>query len=205
MGRIDRSKGQDKTLEYRHIERMLRYMSEYEEVKKKSHKIYKTAAEFYEGKGICKQNFLKYYRRYLNSGREVSALIPHKTGRKFKDIIKYEDEIRDSVADLRQLAYNKYEISLLLKKRMQLDISPTTIYRLMVKLGINKLNPRMGELKRKIIKMSAGELGHIDVHYVAKDSVKELGSRKLYLLGIIDSYSRILWLKPYAFYKSYRY
>jgi hypothetical protein len=135
MGRIDRSNGQDKTMERRHIERMLRYMSEYEEVKRKSHKIYKTAVEFYEGKGLCKQNFLKYYRRYLHSSREVSALIPHKSGRKFKDIIEYEDEVRESVGNLRQLAYNKYEISALLKRRMEIDISPTTIYRRHGKAG----------------------------------------------------------------------
>lgn len=203
MGRIDRSEGQDKTMERRHIEQMLKYMSEYELVKKKVHSSYKTAVEFYEGKGICKQNFLKYYKRYLNSGREISSLIPHKTGRKFKDIIKYENEVRESLQDLRCLAYNKYDISSLLKKRMQVEISPTTIYRLMVKLGINRLNPKLHELKRRIIKMTAGELGHIDVHYITKGTVKELGvKQKLYLVGVIDSYSRLIWLKPLLSIKS---
>ena len=32
------------------------------------------------------------------------------TGRKFKDIIKYEHEVIDSLRDLRKLAYNRYDI-----------------------------------------------------------------------------------------------
>ncbi|MGV2433253.1 MAG UNVERIFIED_CONTAM: integrase core domain-containing protein [Rickettsiaceae bacterium] len=72
----------------------------------------------------------------------------------------------------------------------------------MVKLGINRLNPELKELKRRIIKMSAGELGHIDIHYVAKGTVKELGNQKLYIVGLIDSYSRICWLMPIRSIKS---
>lgn len=202
MGRIDRSGGQDKVMERRHIEQMLRYAFEYESVKRGDHSIYKTAGEFYEGRFLCKQNFLKYYRRYINSGRSEAALIPHKTGRKFKDIIKYEHEVARSIEKLRESAYNKYDIARLLKDRMDIELSPSSIYRLMKKLGINRLNPQIKELKRKIIKMEAGELGHIDIHYVTKGTVKELGNKKLYLLGIIDSYSRILWTIPILSIKS---
>lgn len=118
MGRIDRSGGQDKVMEKRHIEQMLKYALEYETVKRGNHSTYKTAGEFYEGRSLCKQNFLKYYRRYINSGRSNAALIPHKTGRKFKDIIKYEHEVEQSIEKLRESAYNKYDIAHLLKARM---------------------------------------------------------------------------------------
>lgn len=190
MGRIERSGGQDKTMEMRHIHQMLRHMEEYEGVKKGEHPKYRKATEFYADKGLCKQNFLKYYRRYVNSGREISALIPHRTGRKFKDIIKYEHEVAERLQELRDKAYNKHDIALLLKKRSEIEISPSTIYRLMVKLGINKLNPQLKEIKRRIIKMSAGELGHIDIHYIAKGTVKELGNRKLYVVGVILTHIR---------------
>ena len=75
MRRIDRSNGQDKVMERRHIEQMLRYVDEYEAVKRGKHSLYKTAKEFYAGKSLCKQNFLKYYRRYINSGRIIESLI----------------------------------------------------------------------------------------------------------------------------------
>ena len=60
MGRIDRSGGQDKKMEMRHIHQMLSHMDEYEQVKRGENKKYKQAKDFYEDKALCKQNFLKY-------------------------------------------------------------------------------------------------------------------------------------------------
>jgi len=195
MGRIDRSNCQDATMERRHIRAMLRHIDEYELVKSKSHPKFKTATSFYEARGLCKQNFLKYYRRFINHDRVIEALIPHKTGRKFKNAIDYAPDIVEKIKEIRSKGYNKYDISMLMKKLNNVEIPPTSVYRLMKKLGINRLNPVIKEEKRRIIKMSAGELGHIDIHYVTKGTVKELGNKKLYLLGIIDSYSRICWLE----------
>jgi len=195
MGRLDRSAGQDATMERRHIHMMLRYIDEYELVKSKRHPEFSTAVSFYEARHICKQNFLKYYRRYLLQNRDINALIPHKTGRKFKDSLTYSPEIIDKITEIRSKGYNRFDISLLLKKSDNIDIPPTTLYRLLKKLGINRLNPVIKEEKRRILKMSAGELGHVDIHYVAKGTVKELGDKKLYILGIIDSYSRLCWLE----------
>ena len=48
----------------------------------------------------------------------------------------------------------------------------------------------------------AGELGHIDIHYIAKGTVKSMKDKKIYLLGIIDSYSRVCWLEPLTSIKS---
>ncbi len=43
--------------------------------------------------------------------------------------------------------------------------------------------------------MSAGELGHVDIHYVTKNTVKEFPGKNFYLIGVIDSYSRVCWLE----------
>jgi len=194
MGRIDRSGGQDATMERRHINAMLRHVADYELVKARAHSKYITVKMFYKDCGLCKQNFLKYYKRYVDSGRKEFAFIPHKTGRKYQDIVKYTPEVIEKVRFLRESAYNKYDISALLKERFKIELLPTSVYRLMKKLGINKLNPVLKEEKRKIIKMRCGELGHIDVHYVTKGTVQETGNKKLYILGLIDDYSRVCWL-----------
>ncbi len=195
MGRIDRAKGQDSTLVRRHIQMMLRHIEEYEAVKAGTHTKHRTAQEFYDEKGICKQNFLKYYRRFAIANRNITALLPHKSGRKFKDVLQYEPEVIEKIKEIRSKGYNRFDISRLMKKLNAIEIAPTAVYRLMRKLGINRLNPVLKEAKRKIIKMSAGELGHIDVHYVSKGTVKETGSKKLYIVGIIDDYSRLCWLE----------
>lgn len=193
MGRIDRSGGQDATMERRHIKNMLANIEEYEAIKSNKHASIKHASEFYEKRGVCKQNFLKYYRRYLNHGRETSALIPHKSGRKFRDAIKYCPEVVEKLKELRKKGYNRYEIAGLLHKLAEVEITSSSVYRLMVKLKINHLNPVIKEEQRRIIKMSTGELGHVDIHYVTKNTVKNC-TKKLYIVGLIDSYSRVCWL-----------
>jgi transposase InsO family protein len=195
MGRVDRSGGQDATMERRHIQAMLRHIDEYECVKRKQHGLYKTAASFYKARGLCKQNFLKYYRRYVTQGRVVSALIPHRTGRKYRDAVQYAPEVIEAVQAIRSKGYNRFDISRLIKQQHQIELPPTSVYRLMKKLGIHRLNSVIKEEKRRIVKMAAGELGHVDIHYIAKGTVKECGQKKLYLLGIIDSYSRVCWLE----------
>lgn len=196
MGRIDRSEGQDSVMKRRHINAMLHNIEEYELVKNKKHNLFITLEDFYRAKGLCRQNFLKYYRRFLLSNRDIESLIPKKIGRKFKDELEYLPEIIDKIKSIRQRGYNRFEISRQLKKNDNIAISPSSAYRLMRKLGINQLNPIIKEEVRRIIKMSAGELGHIDIHYVTSGTVKELSkNNRLYLLGIIDSYSRICWIE----------
>ena len=195
MGRIDRSGGQDATMERRHIQAMLRHIDEYELVKSKQHASFKTARQFYEAHGLCKQNFLKYYRRFVAEGRRMEALIPHRTGRKYKDAVQYTPEVIEAVKAIRSKGYNRFDISRLMKQQHQIELAPTSVYRLMKKLNIHHLNPVIKEEKRRIVKMAAGELGHIDIHYIAKGTVRELGQKKLYLLGVIDSYSRVCWLE----------
>ena len=78
MGRIDLMSDPDLTMERRHINAMLRSFEEYELIKSRQHKVFSTVIKFFESKGICKQNFHKYYKRFLYSKRDVSALIPHR-------------------------------------------------------------------------------------------------------------------------------
>jgi IS30 family transposase len=180
----------------RHINSMLNNIEEYEVVKSRKHDKFSTLEDFYRSRGLCRQNFLKYYRRYVISGRDVGSLIPKKTGRKFSlESEYYSADVITQIKNIRRRGYNRFEISGQLKKQNDIEISSSSIYRLMCKLGINQLNPDIKEEKRRIIKMSTGELGHTDIHYIAKGTVKDLPNKKLYILGVIDSYSRICWVE----------
>lgn len=195
MGRIDTSGGQDAVMQRRHINAMLRNFEEYELIKAKKHNIYITVTEFFEVKGLCKQNFHKYYRRFVNSKRDINSLIPHRSGRKFKHALNYVPEVIEQIKEIRSKGYNRHDLCDIIRRESSVEISPSTMYRLMRKLGINKLNLKIKEEKRKIVKTHSGELGHIDIHYVAKGTVKETGNKKLYILGLIDDHSRICWLE----------
>jgi hypothetical protein len=54
------------------------------------------------------------------------------------------------------------------------------------------MRPAMKQEKRRIIKERMGQLGHIDTHYLSKHTVKG-STQKLYIVGIIDDYSRVAW------------
>ena len=192
---IGRSRFQSKIIEDRHTRIMLQYIEDYELVKSKQHQSFNSLEEFYRTIGLCRQNFLKYYRRYLNANKDISVLMPKQTGRKYRDSLQYEPEIIDKLQEVRSKGYNRYETSFLLAKHNNIEISPSSIYRLFCKLNINKLDPKITEEKIRIIKMNCGELGHVDIHYLTKGLVKECNNKKLYLLGVIDSYSRVCWLE----------
>ena len=50
----------------------------------------------------------------------------------------------------------------------------------------------MKQSRRKIIKTKAGELGHIDCHYLPK-GILDKDSKRYYLVALIDSCTRVVW------------
>ena len=121
--------------------------------------------------------------------------MPQIRGRKVKDILTFDDKIVSKIKDLRSVAYNRYDISEKIKQDDDIEINPTKIYRLLVKLGLNRLNSRAKEEKKKIIKEFAGEMGHIDCHYLPQGIVKGMNKQRLYLVGLVDDYSRLCWVE----------
>jgi transposase InsO family protein len=194
MGRVDKSGSYDKTLEKYHIKNMLRVFTEYEEIKSGKHKKYQYVEELFKANGMCRQNFHKYYKRYLLNNRDINQLLPKKRGSRFKAPSElYSEDILAKIRLFREDGHNKYYIASQLKSKLNLEISSSTIYRLTRKMGLSKINRSIKEKVIKIVKSKRGELGHVDIHYLPKDIIKG-SDKRLYLLGIIDDYSRLCWL-----------
>ena len=64
---------------------MLYLINEYELIKRNEHPKYKTVQAFYDENNLCKRNFLKYYNRFIQSGRDPAVLLPQKRGAKPKN------------------------------------------------------------------------------------------------------------------------
>jgi len=71
-------------------------------------------------------------------------------------------------------------------------VSPSGIYNISRRHGMNRLRQSEREEKRRIIKERPGELGHVDCHYIRKDLISN-NKKQYYLVCIVDSYSRIAW------------
>ena len=94
---------------------------------------------------------------------------------------------------LRKSGNNRYEIHNLLQPSLKEKTpSPSGVYNILRRYGVNRLTPKMKEEKRKIIKEKAGELGHIDLHHLSKSVVKGESKRR-YLLCVVDDCTRIAW------------
>lgn len=189
------------TMESNAIRYMIKHVEEYEAVKAKSHKQYRFVGELFKAKGICSQNFHKFYRRYKLSGYNQEAFLPQKRGSvgKYLDIKLGADEesIVSKVLEYRKKGANKYAISRLVKMDHSIKIpcSPSTIYRIFKAYGVSKLKQTEKVETRKIVREKAGSLINVDCHHLPKGIVKTFPTSKLFVLGAIDAYSRTVWVE----------
>lgn len=180
---------ESKTLVHERIKRYRLLIQDYELIKKGIHPTFKRVGAFYEVHRLHRATFLKYYGRFKNGDADTD-LLPRKRGPRYKTR-RALPFIEKKVVDARLLGNNKYEIAQVLKPYLKGDTpSPSGIYNILKRHNLNRLTPKMKETKRKIIKEKAGELGHIDCHYLKTQIVKG-NKEKLYLVSIIDDCTRV--------------
>jgi hypothetical protein len=98
----------DLTLQRNYLEKYRFLITEYEQVKSKTHPTLKTVKEFCEVHDTDRKSFLKYYNRYKQSGKEFD-LLPQKRGPKYKSR-RPLTFIENKVTELREKGNNRYEI-----------------------------------------------------------------------------------------------
>lgn len=186
-----RNNNKDLTLQKNYLQKYRFLIKDYELVKQKNHPRFRFAKDFYEANDTDRRSFLKYYNRFKQSGNELD-LLPMKRGPKWKTRrpIPY---IENKVKELRLKGNNRYEIvSILHPKLQQFTPSPSGVYNIIKRHGLNRLKPPMKAEKRKIIKEKAGELAHIDTHYLNKGVITG-DIKRYYLVCVVDSCTRIAW------------
>ncbi len=188
-----RKNTEDKTLERNYESKWKFLINEYLLTKQKKHPRYRFVSDFYKAHNISRQTFNKYYNRYLISDARESFL-PRKRGPKWKSR-RPEEFIETTILNLRLQGLNKYEICLVARDKLKEKTpSPSGVYNILLRHGLNKLRSKEKEHKRKIIKMIAGELGHIDCHYLSRDLLIN-DTKRYYLVGVVDDASRLAWVE----------
>ena len=181
----------DLTLARNYLQTYRLLIVEYEQVKAGLHPRYKLAKEFYESNHTDRRSFLKYYNRYKQSG-SLDDLLPGKRGPRYNTRRpSVSDE--QQVLELRAKGCNKFEIADQLKQKSgNFTPSPSGVYNILKRYQKNRLTVADQEEKRKIIKERMGQLGHIDCHHLSKTVIRGQ-HRNLYLLCVLDDYSRLAW------------
>ena len=181
----------DKTIERNLIQKWRHLIKEYEITKANNHSKFKFVSDFYNAHGTTRQTFLKYYHRYKQMG-DASAFLPRKRGPRWKTRrpLPY---IENKVIQLRKQGSNKFEIHAILKEKFSGRApSPSGVYNIIKRHGLNVLKKPMKENRRKIIKKHAGELGHVDCHHLSKDLLLS-DNKRYYLVAVVDSCTRVAW------------
>lgn len=186
-----RNNSQDSTLERNYLEKYRFLIKEYEQVKNKTHPLHKKAMDFYKANDTCAKSFLKYYNRYKQGGKSID-LLPQKRDPKYKTRRPLAF-IEQKVIELREKGNNKYEIVSILKPKLGKHTpSYSGVYNILKRNKINRLTPKIKKNYQKIIKERMGQLGHVDCHHLSKSIIRG-ESQKLYLVCVIDDYSRVAW------------
>lgn len=186
-----RNNSQDETIKRNYIQKYRFLIAEYELVKAREHPKFRFAEEFYRFHDTDRRTFRKYYMRFKHSGDELD-LLPRKRGPKWRTR-RPDVAVEEAVVALRAQGMNRYEIVHVLKPRLKDSTpSPSGVYTILKRHGLNRLKPPMKEEHRRIVKKKAGELGHIDAHHLSKCLILDQSKRR-YLVAVIDSCTRVAW------------
>lgn len=186
-----RNNTEDMTLERNYLQKFRYMITEYEIVKAKKHTGFRFVKDFYTFHDTDRRSFLKYYNRYKQSGSERD-LLPQKRGPRWKTRrpLPY---IENKVVELRMKGNGRYEIVSLLKPLLkQFTPSPSGAYNIFRRMGLHRLTPVMKKEKRAIIKVKAGEMGHVDCHYLNKGIIQG-DTKKYFLVCVVDDCTRVAW------------
>ncbi len=91
------------------------------------------------------------------------------------------------------LGINRYEIKELLQPVLKhFTPLPSGIYNICKRYNLNRLTKEMKETKCKIIKEKAGDMAHVDCHYLPKSLLLN-DNKRYYLVGVVDDCTRVAW------------
>lgn len=160
---------------------------EYEQVRNKTSKSFKTVEQLCEAFKVHRKDIRKYYERWVKNGKTEESLLPLKRGPRPGQLkILSKEEERAIIKIRRKLQANEFEIFYLVEGKFKVDPSVSTIYRTFKRYPLN--TKRKVAIKR-YVKKYPGELLHADTYHLAKTLTGE--RKRYYLLGAIDDCTRL--------------
>lgn len=162
-------------------------VKEYELVRLKQSKSFKTVEQVCEAFKVHRRDIRKYYERWVKAGKTEESLLPQKRGPRPGQlkILSKEDE-RTIIKIRRRLQANEFEIFHMIEGKFKVHPSVSTIYRTFKRYPLNE--PRKQAIKRYVMRYP-GELVHADTYQLPKTLTEE--RKKYYLLGLIDDCTRL--------------
>ena len=180
-----------KTLKQAITSKWLLVLGEYDLIKAKKSKNFKTVTQLCQAFKVHRKDIRKYYGRWIEADRNPDALLPQRRGpRPGKYKILTKDEERTIIKIRRKFEANEFEIYHLIKGYFKVHPSISTIYRTFKRYPLN--DKRKKYIKR-YEKRYPGELLHSDTYHLSKTIVVE--RKNYYLFGLLDDCTRLTYLE----------
>ena len=174
-----RDNSDDGAIERNYVQKWRFLVRDYERVKAKRHPQGRTSTP---STGPTGRPSPSTTTATVSRGR-TTPLLPRKRGPKWKS--RRIPPPHRGALELRRKGINRYEIYAILRPVLKSHTpAPSTIYAIAQRHGLNRLTKPMRESKRQIIKTRAGELGHLDCHYLSSLIVG--AKRRHYLVSVLD-------------------
>ena len=181
----------NKTLKQVITSKWLLVLNEYELIKQKKSKNFKTVTQLCQTFKVHRKDIRKYYERWVKAGKDTEALLPQKRGPKPGQLkMLTKDEERTIIKIHRRFQANEFEIYHLIKGSFGIHPSVPTIYRTFKRYP---LNDKRKKYVKRYERRYPGELLHSDTYSLPKTLVVE--RRKYYLFGLLDDCTRLCYLE----------
>lgn len=164
---------------------------EYERLKNKQSKHFRTVNEICDVFAVHRKDIRKYYERWCKSGKDPESLLPRKPGPKPGQLkILNKEEERAIIKIHRKFNASEFEIYHLIEGKFKVHPSVTTIYRTIKRYPLNK--KRKQAIKR-YERRYPGELLHADTYSLPKTMM--INRKRYYLFGAIDDCTRLCYIQ----------
>ncbi len=177
------------TLTRNFTKKWLLILEEYELVKSRKSKQFKTVKELSSFFRIHRKDIRRYYARWIEADRKPAALLPRKSGPRAGQMKRLSKEEERIIVKIRR----RFEASgpilhEMIKDHFEVPPSVSTIYRTFKQYPLN-------EKRKKAIKQYEkaypGEMAHADTYHIDPTMVEN--RRKYYLIGFIDDCTRLCY------------
>ena len=174
------------------VKRWLPILQEYEKIKAKTaQRSFKFVKELCAAHHISKKELGRYYRKWVQGGKQSDALLPEKRGAKPGSRRTPKDIERSIVKAYRRFGSNRYELVLLFKP-YYLDKTPSSATMDRIKARY-PLNPAQKAVIKRYEKKVPGELAHIDLSKIPKDLRCSFKIKDQYIAAVCDDCTRLVY------------
>ena len=174
------------------IKRWIPILKEYERTKAKlTPRQFRFIKDLCQAHHISRKELSRYYRKWVEGGRKLEALLPQKRGARPGSRRTPKDIERNILKAYRRFGSNRYELVLLFKPYyLDKTPSPATMDRIKRRYPLNE---KAKKIIKRYEKQAPGELAHIDVTKIPKDIRCPMRVRELYAAAICDDCTRVTY------------